>query len=211
MESSLRDLAPAGLVIIETLGYTPKDGFARLGLHMDRAARTCAALGVPFDRGETLYTLGTAVDALPARVRMTVNLQGNVGVTTSELAPTPEAWVVAISDVTLQSDDPWLGVKTSHRAIYDQARADLPNGLDELIFVNENGMLCEGTITTLFVRRGDVLLTPPLSAGVLPGILRQELLDNGTAQEANLTINDLNGAEVFVGNSLRGLIKAHLI
>lgn len=211
MEGTLRDLAPADLVIIETLGYTPKDGFTRLGPHMDRAERTCAALGVPFDRGETLYTLGTAVDALPTRVRMTVDLAGGVGVTAAELTPTPEAWVVAISDQVLRSDDPWLAVKTSERHVYDQARAELPNGLDELIFLNENGGVCEGTITNVFVRREDVLLTPPLSAGVLPGILRQELLDSGAAIEAELTVADLDGTEVFVGNSLRGLIKAKMI
>ena len=211
MESTLRDLAPADLVIIETLGYTPKDGFMRLGLHMDRAERTCARLGVPFDRGETLYTLGTAVDALPARVRMTVDLQGVVGVTTAELTPTPEAWVVAISDQVLRSDDPWLGVKTSQRAMYDQARAALPNGLDELVFMNENGAMCEGTITNVFVKREGILRTPPLSAGVLPGVLRQELLDTGAAVEADLMVADLDGAEVFVGNSLRGLIKAQMI
>ncbi len=211
MESPLRDLAPADLVIIETLGYTPKDGFARLGLHMDRAERTCEKLGVSFNRGETLYALGTAVDALPARVRMTINLAGEVGVTTAELTQTPDVWVVAISDQVLRSDDPWLGVKTSQRKLYDQTRAELPNGLDELIFINENGHLCEGTITNLFVKRGDVLHTPPLSAGVLPGVLRQDLLDNGEAVEADLTVADLADAEVFVGNSLRGLIKVQMI
>lgn len=211
MEGTLRDLAPADLVIIETLGYTPKDGFARLGLHMDRAERTCAALGMAFDRGETLFALGSAVDALPARVRMTIDLKGVVGVTTAELTPTPEVWIVAISDQVLRSNDPWLGVKTSQRTLYDQARAELPNGLDELIFLNENGRLCEGTIANVFVKRDDVLLTPPLSAGVLPGVLRQELLSEGAAVESELTLADLDGAEVFVGNSLRGLIKAKMI
>ena len=211
MESTLRDLAPDSLVIIETIGYTPKDSFARLGLHMDRMARTCARFGVKFDRGETLFAVGSAVGSVPARVRLTIDLAGIVGVTTAELTQTSGDWIVAISDVVLQSNDPWLGVKTSQRATYDQARADLPNGLDELIFLNENGRLCEGTITNLFVRRGDVFLTPPFSAGVLPGVLRQEMLENCTAVEADLTPADLDGADVYVGNSLRGLIKARMI
>ncbi|MEJ6710237.1 MAG: aminotransferase class IV [Amylibacter sp.] len=211
MESTLRDLAPDGLVIIETIGYTPKDSFARLGLHMDRAERTCARLGVKFDRGETLFAIGSAVCSLPARVRLTIGSAGDVNVTTAEMTQTSGDWIVAISDVVLQSDDPWLGVKTSQRSVYDQARADLTNGLDELIFLNENGCLCEGTITNFFVRRGNVLLTPPVSAGVLPGVLRQEMLENGTAIEADLTPSDLDGADVYVGNSLRGLIKARMI
>ena len=211
MESTLRDLAPDSLVIIETIGYTPKDSFARLGLHMDRMARTCARLGVKFDRGETLFAVGSAVGSVAARVRLTIDLAGTVNVTTTELTQTSGGWIVAISDVVLQSNDPWLGVKTSQRSVYDQARADLTNGLDELIFLNENGCLCEGTITNFFVRRGNVLLTPPVSAGVLPGVLRQEMLENGTAIEADLTPSDLDGADVYVGNSLRGLIKARMI
>jgi branched-subunit amino acid aminotransferase/4-amino-4-deoxychorismate lyase len=52
-----------------------------------------------------------------------------------------------------------------------------------------------------------VLLTPPLSSGLLPGILRAELLESGAAEEAVLTQADLSG-EVYFGNSLRGLIPA---
>ena len=211
MESTLRDLAPAGLVIIETLGYAPKDGFRRLGLHVDRAERTCARLGVRFDRGETLFALGSSVDALPARVRMAIDLAGTVSVTTAELTTPPAEWVIAVADVTLQSEDPWLGVKTSQRAIYDEARAALPEGVDEMIFLNERSEVCEGTITNLFVERGGILRTPPLSCGVLPGVLRQELLDTGRAEEAVLSSDDLKAGDIFVGNSLRGLIKARLV
>ncbi len=105
----------------------------------------------------------------------------------------------------------WLGHKTTNRALYDQARAGLPVGIDELIFVNERGEVCEGTITNVFVQEGDRLLTPPLASGLLPGVLRAELLDTGRAVEAVLTLPDLEHAEaIFCGNSLRGLIRATL-
>jgi para-aminobenzoate synthetase/4-amino-4-deoxychorismate lyase len=54
-----------------------------------------------------------------------------------------------------------------------------------------------------------VLLTPPLSAGLLPGVLRAELIESGRAVEAALTRADLNHG-FFVGNALRGLIPATL-
>lgn len=211
MEGTLRDLAPAGLVVIETLGYSPKDGFARLGLHMDRAEATCARLDIPFDRGEALHSLGSSVDALPARVRLTLDLDGRIGVSTSEMTTPPEVWRVGISDVVLRSDDPWLQVKTSNRAVYDTARERMPDTLDELLFLNENGHLCEGTITNLFVEQDGALLTPPLSCGLLAGVLRQELIDTGRAQEAVLTVSDLQDKPVFVGNSLRGLIPVQMV
>jgi branched-subunit amino acid aminotransferase/4-amino-4-deoxychorismate lyase len=52
------------------------------------------------------------------------------------------------------------------------------------------------------------LVTPPLEAGVLDGRLRAELIGQGKAREAVLTPDDLKGAEVYFGNSLRGLIPA---
>ncbi len=59
---------------------------------------------------------------------------------------------------------------------------------------------------------GDLFLTPPLSCGCLPGILRQEMLSNGKAKEQILFLRDLIAADkVFIGNSLRGLIAADLV
>ena len=51
----------------------------------------------------------------------------------------------------------------------------MPEGLDELLFLNERGEVCDGTITTLFFDRGEGLRTPPLSCGLLAGVLRAEL------------------------------------
>ncbi|MGB8622576.1 MAG: aminotransferase class IV, partial [Paracoccaceae bacterium] len=105
----------------------------------------------------------------------------------------------------------WLGVKTTRRALYDAARAALPDGLDELLYLNQRGEVCEGTITNIFFETGQGLLTPPLSCGLLPGVLRAELLAQGRAREAVLRPADLGTARaVFVGNSLRGLIRAEI-
>jgi para-aminobenzoate synthetase/4-amino-4-deoxychorismate lyase len=74
------------------------------------------------------------------------------------------------------------------------------------VFCNERGELCEGGRSNIFVERDGVLLTPPLSCGLLPGVLRAELIAQGRAREAVLRPGDLKG-EVWFGNSLRGLIK----
>ena len=56
------------------------------------------------------------------------------------------------------------------------------------------------------------VLTPALSCGLLPGILREELLENKAVAEAVLTLTDLKNAQtVRIGNSLRGLIEVELI
>ena len=50
-------------------------------------------------------------------------------------------------------------------------------GFDEGIFLNQEGELCEGSFSNLFLIRGESLLTPPLTAGLLPGITRAFILD----------------------------------
>ena len=209
MESPLHEIAPDGLEVIETLGFTPEAGFGRLAMHVDRCEATCATLQFPFDRAEVLQALGEAVADAPARVRLTVDASGKVLVTTADLTEAPALWRVAVADQRLASDDPWLAVKTTERGLYDVVRSALPEGIDEMIFLNERDEVCEGTITKVFVDRNGILATPPLTSGVLPGVLRQELLDSGKAVEAVLGLDDL-AAGFYVGNSLRGLIAAKL-
>jgi branched-subunit amino acid aminotransferase/4-amino-4-deoxychorismate lyase len=116
----------------------------------------------------------------------------------------PQVWRLGLAGMRLQSDDPWLTLKTTRRPAYDAARAALPTGLDEVIFLNERGEVCDGTITTLFYDRGQGLRTPPLACGLLPGVLRAEL----ALPEEVLLARDLPRVRLWVGNSLRGLIPA---
>ena len=75
------------------------------------------------------------------------------------------------------------------------------------IFVDADGFVTEGGIWNIFVERDGQMLTPPLTRGVLPGVLRAELLESGQAVEADLRAEDL--ADGFlVGNSVRGLVSA---
>jgi 4-amino-4-deoxychorismate lyase len=210
VESPLRRSAPADLVLIETMRWEPCSGFRRLPAHLARLARGAAALGVALDRWPIDRALATVAGEGPQRVRLTVDLGGKVVVTAAVLAPDRPPWVVAIAAARLDSGDPWLRLKTSRRPVYDAARSAMPPGVDELVFLNERGEVCEGSITTVFVDHGQGLLTPPDSCGLLPGVLRAELLARGKAREARLGIADLARGRLFVGNALRGLIPARL-
>jgi para-aminobenzoate synthetase/4-amino-4-deoxychorismate lyase len=97
--------------------------------------------------------------------------------------------------------------KTSDRAFYDRARQDA--GVFEVVFEDEAGFLTEGSFTTLFVPKNGKLVTPPLSRGLLPGILRKRLLDAGEAEEGDLVPADL-ARGFYVGNAVRGLLPAVL-
>ncbi|TGV91467.1 hypothetical protein EN788_61985, partial [Mesorhizobium sp. M2D.F.Ca.ET.145.01.1.1] len=104
--------------------------------------------------------------------------------------------------------------KTSRRQLYTNARSEyLITQADEVLLANERGEICEGTITNVFADFGEgILATPRLDCGLLPGVLRAVLLDEGRASEAIYSLDDLKSAKaLFVGNSLRGLIPARLI
>ena len=104
--------------------------------------------------------------------------------------------------------------KVSDRNFYDGERNRIRKltEADEVIFLNNKNEICEGSYTSIFIKKNGVLITPPLSSGLLPGILRADLLEKKQAIEGILTITDIIEAdEVFLGNSLRGLMKAKLL
>ncbi|MFA3918980.1 aminotransferase class IV family protein [Ruegeria hyattellae] len=213
MESPLRHPTEPDFRLIETLGYDPARSFVRVDLHLDRMARSAQALGMPFDRAAAMTCLRGVEGDAPLRCRLTLDAMGGFNLTTGALTPSPDPWRVAIAPERLDPDNPWLRHKTTRRALYDAARKALPEGVDEWLFLNTKGELCEGTITNLFVtQKSGQVMTPPLSCGLLPGILRQEILAQGNAREQIVTLDDLHAARLIsMGNSLRGLIRAELV
>ena len=77
--------------------------------------------------------------------------------------------------------------------------------------VREDGLLTEGSVTNIFVPGPDgVLLTPPARLGLLPGVFRRTLIEEGRAREAELRIEDLAGG-FMLGNALRLMMDARLV
>jgi 4-amino-4-deoxychorismate lyase len=198
------------LRLIETFRWEPAAGFVRLPAHLARLAAAAAALGIAYDPRAVERALGAVGGGETMRVRLTLALDGAVAVTAAPLGPAKAVWSVVLAAARLASDDPWLGVKSTRRPLHDAARAALPAGVDEALLLNERGEVAEGTITSVFLDRGDGLVTPPLGAGVLPGVLRGELLATGGCREGVLGPGDLGRGRLFVGNSLRGLVPARL-
>nr|WP_303626534.1 aminotransferase class IV family protein [Roseovarius sp. M141] len=192
--------------------WTPGIGIAHRARHMARLRRSARALGITPQGAESALE-GITADG-PLRLRLTVDAAGQAAVTATPFQPlAPDTrWRVAIHPQRLDAADPWLRHKTTRRALYDTARADLPPGIDEWIFLNTGGALCEGTITNLYIDTGDSLLTPPRACGLLPGIGRESLIAARRALLARLTPQDITeGTALYVGNALRGLIRADLV
>jgi para-aminobenzoate synthetase/4-amino-4-deoxychorismate lyase len=198
-----RDRRP--LELIETLKWN--GGFVRLDRHFARMEASARVLGLAFDSCTARIALHHAVTGKSGaqRVRLTLNEQGDHAATAYELAPNPAHWTFATSAQRTDSADLLLRHKTNWRELYEDEVKRL--GTDEVVFCNERGELTEGARSNIFVERDGILLTPPISAGVLGGCLRAELIAQGRAREAVLAPHDLN-AGFYFGNSLRGLIPA---
>lgn len=194
--------------LIETMAFDPANGIARLEAHLERMKASAAALEFEFDRHAARNTLHAVTfhQEQPAKVRMMLSKSGALAI---ELQPMPEPLPepVKCKLVPMQANkaDYRLHHKTSDRRVYE---VDGLEDREHPIFIDADGFVTEGAIWNVFVERDGKLLTPPLARGVLPGVLRAELLESGEAVEADLTAADLDSG-LLVGNSLRGLIKAH--
>jgi branched-subunit amino acid aminotransferase/4-amino-4-deoxychorismate lyase len=111
---------------------------------------------------------------------------------------------VAIASRRVDSSDLLRYHKTTRRTLFDEELRDHP-GCYDVLFLNERGELAEGGYTNLVLLLRGRLLTPALSCGLLPGVLREELLEAGGISEAVLTMADLAAAEkIWLINSVRG-------
>ncbi|USI74151.1 aminodeoxychorismate synthase component I [Sphingomonas morindae] len=196
--------------LLETMRFDPFDGLLETERHLARLKASAEALGFAVDRHAVRNELQAATFRLrePARVRVRAAPSGRVAIEVRALPATPAAPVaVAIVPLPVAPEDFRLRHKTSARDFYDEARRAA--GCFEVVFARSDGWLTEGSFTSLFVERDGRLLTPPLAHGLLPGILRQALLESGRAIEAPLRAEDLRDG-FLLGNAVRGLIQARL-
>ncbi len=214
------------LELIETLRHTPGEDFTRLELHLSRMKNSAAIFGMKFDYEEARralvlrqaqheglaqpLTLSLSKGEGSARIRLTLNEHGEFNATSAPL-PTeaPSQWKFAISPIRIASADALNRHKTNWREIYDGEFKRLAAECDEVIFLNEKDEMVEGSRTNIFARIGGKLVTPPLSCGALDGCLRRELIESGKCTERTLALSNIfNAEEIYLGNSLRGLIRA---
>jgi len=194
--------------------------------HAARLAQSSYALGFHYDEEAfeaILWDVKAAIRQKQGRsdvtrlfrVRVDLSHAGVLSTTWSPLPPLTMRVGLIWSEVRLVGNAPLLRHKTSARAIYDTAieQAMAQQAFDSL-FCNQQGEVCEGARSNVFVREGKRLLTPPVRCGLLPGVLRASLIDSGEAIEAILTVADIKAASregrLRVGNALRGLIPAYL-
>ncbi len=205
--------------LFETLRASGEEGYRHLDLHLARMAASARYFGFAFDAGAVNAALDEARAAFAPgvryRLRLALSAAGEVTTRSAPIAPLTEPVGLLLADDAILSSALFARHKTSIRARYDAGwRAAEQQGAFDTLFFNERGELAEGGRSNVFVRIDGRWITPPLSCGVLPGIMRAVLLSAPAwkAREGIVTREALLAAEdIMVCNALRGPLRAYLL
>ncbi|MEE4241679.1 MAG: aminodeoxychorismate synthase component I [Desulfopila sp.] len=217
--------------LLETLLYHPEHGIFLLQEHLQRLQ--CSADFFLFscdieDIAAYLTDLCTSFDERCQRIRLLLEKDGTFGVESSacekpvylHLPETieehrREPQVVEISKSLVDTASVWLYHKTTVRDLYRKEYNDaVRRGIYDKIFQNEKGCVTESCIANLMVYKNGEYFTPPLSDGLLGGVMRRHLLEKGAVPivERSLTPYDIFEAEaLFLCNSVRGVVRVEAV
>ena len=202
--------------LIETFRWSRAAGFVRLGLHLDRLAASSRQLGFAFDRLEAECALRRLAAAWPPgagdqRMRLQLARDGGLQITRADVTASNGVLKVGLAAARLDPGDPFLRHKTTRRDLYERAFVEAAaRGLDEVLFLNRRGEVAEASRNSVFVELDGKLVTPPLTSGVLPGVLRRHLIESGQAIQQTVPLDLLTSHPLLLGNSLHGLRAARL-
>jgi para-aminobenzoate synthetase/4-amino-4-deoxychorismate lyase len=202
------------LELLETLRL--RDGhLANEQAHLARMAGAAVHFGFAFDETHASAQLHALAARHPQgdwRVRLLCDRLGTVRTQAFPLEASPPRLSVQLAAVPVEgSDGEFFRFKTTRRAHYEAFAPGTPALFDTLLW-NERGELTEFTRGNVALRIDAEWLTPPLHCGLLPGVERARLLDEGRLREAVLHRDDLAQAQAFAFfNSLRGWLEVNMI
>ncbi len=209
------DTPDAPFSLLETMRLQ-NGTLTRLERHLARMQASAVTFGFPWRPDDVRAELAAACAPHPydtRRVRLLVNAEGDPSVTCTphtETAP-GTVWRIAFANVPVDDRDPRLFNKTTAREPYEIARRSRPD-VDDVVLWNARNEVTESTIANIVAEVDGVRCTPPVSCGLLAGVLRGELVESGEVRERVITRGQLaRASHVWLVNSLRGWIEATLV
>lgn len=183
--------------------------------HLGRLASSAQYWGFSCDIKQIRAVLSERCKAFAEnamRVRLLLAKCGEIEVQAAPfVAGEAGALPVRLAASPVDSSDPFLYHKTTHRRVYEEAGAAAPTGGDVLLY-NERDELTEFCIGNLLVETADGTFTPPQAVGLLAGTFRAELLERGEIAEKILKKEDLAGIRAaYLINSLRRYVPVEFV
>ncbi|MGE4056666.1 MAG: chorismate-binding protein, partial [Vicinamibacterales bacterium] len=197
--------------LLETLRWSPQEGFWLLDRHLDRLQDSAEYFGTSVDTSAVRAALTAAVAeaTISLRVRLLVNGDGGIRVEQSPFTPSREPVVLRLARTPVDAADVFLFHKTTRRQQYDGRRLA---GCDDVVLWNEEEQITETTIANVLAEVDGEVVTPPVECGLLAGTCRADLLQRGEVREQRLSIADLRRANrLWVTNAVQGRRSAVLL
>jgi para-aminobenzoate synthetase/4-amino-4-deoxychorismate lyase len=194
--------SPRPFDLLETLLWTPDEGFFLREKHLARMADSADYFGFPFsaEKFDACLNQLEAGFTSPQRVRILLGRSGQFQSEEKDFQSQEKDFKVKLAEKTVNSKDVFLFHKTTRREIYPPVPAEF----DDLLLWNENDELTEFTIGNLVVELDGNFYTPPISCGLLAGTFRSHLLATGQVHERVIRKDELSKcAKVFLVNSVR--------
>ena len=177
--------------------------------HIARMEQTADYFLFCFDRKKILSELNRIIKQIKRnnyRLRIALNKSGKLSHTISLVPPLLNEVKVIISKNKIDSQNRFQYYKTTNRDLYDKEYKKYSElGFFDVIYFNEHEELAEGSITNIFIYKNDVISTPLLTAGILPGVYRKNFLKcNPAIRESKLHLGDLLEVDkILLTNSVR--------
>ncbi|MBO0878862.1 MAG: aminotransferase class IV [Mycobacterium sp.] len=190
--------------LLESMLWTPEDGFYLFERHMRRLVHSGASFGWTVDIEGLESALRQRCLGLraPMKIRLLVSACGEYEI---DLRPMSDVTLLnaAIAKGPVNENDEFLRHKTTRRDVYESRLREVP-GVDDVVLWNRRGELTETCFGNLVFRFGTEWVTPPLRCGLLPGTMREQLLDDGVLREGVVQLSDIDQSEgVYRINSVR--------
>lgn len=199
---------PKPFDLLETMRWTPQEGWFLLEQHLARLARSSEYFAYPLDQARLLEMLKQSAggfDGTAQMVRLRLGRDGQLTITAQPLGNRPNPVLVALAQTPINTADRFLYHKTTRRERYQQALAERP-GFDDVLLWNERGEVTESTIANVIVELDGRKITPAAACGLLPGTYRAWLLEKGEVEEDVVKVEDLvRCSAVYLANSVRGM------
>jgi para-aminobenzoate synthetase/4-amino-4-deoxychorismate lyase len=211
LKGSVIGRRPVRFELLETLRWTPDEGYILLDRHLDRLRDSAEYFGFVCGMEEVRVALDREIGGAdrPLRVRLLVGRDGairgeHVALPMGEVSPLR----LAVASEPIDPQDVSLLHKTTNRSVYERAR-EKAEGFDEVILWNPLNQVTEATTGNLVVEMGGQRFTPPVECGLLAGTYRAELLARGEIHERVITLDELRAAsKLWVINSVHGYREA---
>ena len=212
---------PAQFGLFETMYASRQEGCRYLERHLSRLSGSAGYFGIPVNLSEIRQQLVEVCAALPDdgayRIKLTLSAtQSGLGqIQHARLVPLTSPVRVLMATIVQEADALWLQHKSTQREVYDQAWQQAERlGAFDMLFSNRDGEITEGGRSNLLFKIAGCWYTPPLAAGVLPGVMRAVLMDDPSwsVTERSITVQQLkNVEEIALCNALRGVVPAQLV